>query len=51
MFALGFADVDFFVVVVFVFVLLLVVVGSEAGAKGLRGALLPVACRVETIVV
>jgi len=51
MFALGFVGVDFLVVVVLAFVLVLVVVGSDAGLKSLRGALFPVACRVETIVV
>ena len=50
MFALGFAGVDFRVVVVLVFVLVLAVVGSEVGVKSFRGALLPVDCRVETIV-
>lgn len=52
MFALGFVGVDFLVVaVVLVFVLVLVVVGSGVGLISLRGALLPVACRVETMVV
>jgi len=45
-FALGFAGVDFLVAVV-----VLVVVGSGVGLMSLRGALLPVACRVETMVV
>ena len=55
-FAFGFDDVVvgfFVVVVVLVLVLVLVVVvvvGTEGAVKVLRGALLPVACRVDTIV-
>jgi len=45
--AFGFVEVVFLVVVVFV--LVLVFVAAAVGVNGLRGALLPVACRVDTM--
>ena len=50
MLAFGFAELDFLTVVVLVLVLVFVAPGAATvGVKSLRGALLPVACLVETI--